>query len=249
MEHGHAYIIGALNALSCQPGLIDRLIKPSKLNSKGYYEVRLNINGQWESILIDDYLLFYKNSDGFTLPYNCSPYHLTNEIWHLILEKALIKRYGGYNFSLNGIENYTLRDLTGAPVTTKRINMITPGTTIGASEESLIADVYNKIDKRLKKGHIVTMVPRNPTQNEQELNKMRGDPPNRIGDGLFSGHSYAILSSAEFEGSDGQLHKVLKLRNPYHSQKWEGDWSYDSHLWTDQLLEQTHCSDSVDGDG
>ena len=81
-----------------QPGLVKRLIRPPTLNKDGYYSVWLNINGVWEETLIDDYMLFYKSLEGQTKLFNCSPYHATNEVWHLILEKAIIKRYGGYYY-------------------------------------------------------------------------------------------------------------------------------------------------------
>ena len=51
--------------------------------------------------------------------------------------------------------------------------------------------------------------------------------------GLIAGHAYGVLGSQELTDSSGAVvHKLIKMRNPWGSEKYIGDWSDDSSLWT-----------------
>ena len=49
--------------------------------------------------------------------------------------------------------------------------------------------------------------------------------------GLCPGHAYSLLDIYELETNQG-LVKLIKLRNPWGNREWQGDWSYNSSLWT-----------------
>ena len=50
--------------------------------------------------------------------------------------------------------------------------------------------------------------------------------------GLITGHAYTILSAHEVN-SRGQRVKLLRLRNPWGSGEWKGQWSDgDNASWT-----------------
>ncbi|EMC95792.1 hypothetical protein BAUCODRAFT_70903, partial [Baudoinia panamericana UAMH 10762] len=51
--------------------------------------------------------------------------------------------------------------------------------------------------------------------------------------GVIGGHAYAVLD--KWESEDKKL-KLLKLRNPWGHQEWEGDWSDGSKLWTADMI-------------
>lgn len=51
-----------------------------------------------------------------------------------------------------------------------------------------------------------------------------------------------MLDAREVEG-----HRLLKIRNPWGTGEWEGDWSDDSDLWTDCLRAELEWSKSDDG--
>lgn len=40
---------------------------------------------------------------------------------------------------------------------------------------------------------------------------------------------------------------MLKLRNPWGSGEWQGDWSDKSKLWTPQIKQQVKFTDGDDG--
>ena len=61
-----------------------------------------------------------------------------------------------------------------------------------------------------------------------------GQYEERTSEEVISGHAYSIMSVQEFN-QDGVNVKLLKLRNPWETEEWSGDWSDKSSLWTPQL--------------
>lgn len=48
--------------------------------------------------------------------------------------------------------------------------------------------------------------------------------------GLTSGHAYSLIGAYELNG-----HKVLKMRNPWSSERYNGPWSDNDSRWTPSL--------------
>lgn len=65
--------------------------------------------------------------------------------------------------------------------------------------------------------------------------------------GLVTEHSYGIIAAASVTGSDGAEAKICKLRNPWGSFEWKGDWGDESEKWTDELKEQLNIKTEDDG--
>lgn len=68
-------------------------------------------NGEWQSVIIDDYIPCYPNGDPLFSKSR------DNSIWVLLLEKAYAKLHGGYKYLTGGIPSEALQDLTGSPTT------------------------------------------------------------------------------------------------------------------------------------
>lgn len=64
--------------------------------------------------------------------------------------------------------------------------------------------------------------------------------------GVVSGHAYSLISIHEFE-HEGEEVKLMKLRNPWGSYEWKGDWSDSSELWTEELRAEIGCEETNDG--
>ena len=60
------------------------------------------------------------------------------------------------------------------------------------------------------------------------------------------GHAYTLLSAAEVLDINGNTVRLVKLRNPWGSGEWNGDWSDASPLWTDELRNQVGFDGSRD---
>ena len=60
--------------------------------------------------------------------------------------------------------------------------------------------------------------------------------------GVIGGHAYAVLKAWE----EGDL-RLLKMRNPWGSTEWEGDWSDGSKLWTPDMMTKLQHTFGDDG--
>ena len=103
------YLISALSGIAEKDNLVKRLFKSSSTSPHGIYSIYLWINGQPKTIIIDDLFPCLPRGNPIVTR---SP---SNEIWVLLLEKALAKVTGSY-FSL---QELTVEDsllmLTGCP--------------------------------------------------------------------------------------------------------------------------------------
>lgn len=89
------------------------MIEDQKVNANGFYYVRLNINGVWRYIAVDNKLPF----SGDEALGAQSFIDNESELWAALIEKAYAKAFAGYDiFARNVPRESYLRDLTGAPV-------------------------------------------------------------------------------------------------------------------------------------
>ena len=68
-------------------------------------------------------------------------------------------------------------------------------------------------------------------------------------EGLTSGHAYTILDALLLTDNYGQQWNLIKMRNPWGSEGYNGPWSDKDHArWTDQLKAEvghTHADDGI----
>ena len=88
--NGNKKLLSYLHVLSQCPELITEKFRVNEFNTLGYYEVILFIDGQWQIVIVDDYVPW--NGDFVS----ARPFD--NEIWLVLLEKAWAKVNGGYAF-------------------------------------------------------------------------------------------------------------------------------------------------------
>lgn len=60
--------------------------------------------------------------------------------------------------------------------------------------------------------------------------------------GIVSGHAYSLISVYEINGV-----QLLKIRNPWGSFEWEGDYGTNSRKWTADLKKKTDKKEADDG--
>ena len=66
--------------------------------------------------------------------------------------------------------------------------------------------------------------------------------------GLISGHAYTLVDTVELEDKkNGEMLKLIKMRNPWGKEKYVGPWSDEDDRWTDDLKAQTNHTVADDG--
>ena len=82
-----------------RPQLIERLFDVRNVNDQGVYAVWINVNGQWEQIVLDDLFPQKNTRAGPSFAFSHSS---DNELWVSLLEKAYAKAYGSYHTITGG---------------------------------------------------------------------------------------------------------------------------------------------------
>ena len=128
------HLDSALSSLAEKYNLIKRLFKTEFYNENGIYQIKLCINGEWTTVVIDDYFPCIPLSSPLVTRSQ------SNELWILILEKALAKVFDCYyNLTFINISDFLLT-LTGCPSFSYNIENI-------QGEEK--KELFNKIKKYL----------------------------------------------------------------------------------------------------
>ena len=103
------YFYSVLSSLAnCYPSIFTKIILSKDYNPNGMYQVKLYIDGEFQTIIIDDYFPCIKGTNVyfFTRPSNF-------EIWPLLIEKAWAKVNGGYLNIVNLWPGDLFKALTG----------------------------------------------------------------------------------------------------------------------------------------
>lgn len=224
---GDCYFLAAISALAEHPKRIQRLFLTKKNHGNGLFAVAMCINGVWEEVLVDDYA---PCDDSKKLAFNSSK---SNELWVVLLEKAWAKVHGGYFNIEAGLTREALRDLTGASVTT-------------FFAKRRPENLWKRIQEAEQRHFVMTAGSDNLSYgSDVHIEKI----------GLSGSHAYSLLSVyildevKDYEGEkvyklrvsedevEGNVHRLVKLRNPWGRGEWTGDWSDADSRWNDQLKE------------
>ncbi|CDW86928.1 calpain family cysteine protease containing protein [Stylonychia lemnae] len=107
-----SWFISAALSLAERPALIERLFVTKLYNELGVYELRLCLNGEWTSVIVDDYFPCLPNGGPIFSKSN------DNQLWILLLQKAFAKVSGSYMSLQSGNPSDLFQDLTGSPTLT-----------------------------------------------------------------------------------------------------------------------------------
>ena len=203
-----SYFISAISAICEYPGLIQKIFINKEYNPDGYYTLLLYIDGEYQSIYLDDYFPCLK---GTNIPY-FSKLNNNNSLWFLLLEKAWAKINRSYKNAISGWPNDVFRAFTG--FSCEELNH---------NEEN--NERIWRIIKSVKenKGIICTS-----SKNEEDLNEV----------GLIPGFTYTVINTYELEDEKKRKIFLLKLRNDLGNSEWNGDWSKQSVYWNEYIKKQ-----------
>ena len=225
-ELGDCYFLSALSALAENPERIKRLFPSLKVSDKGVYETQVYLHGDPTNIVLDDYVPFivepgYENQIAFA---GINP--STRNIWPLLLEKVWAKCNLSYEDIAAGNSAEAFEFLCPAPFDTFYHNADTK-------------TLFDVIDKAKKKGYIIVSDITETEDTElDELSKM----------GLITNHAYSVIDTAMLtDRSTGHVVRLLKIRNPWGTNEWLGDWSDGSKKWTSEFKATVGLEEKEDG--
>ena len=139
-----SHLDSALSSLAEKYNLIKRLFKNDTYNENGLYQIKLCVGGEWTTVVVDDYFPCIPMSSPLVTASQ------SNELWILILEKALAKVYDCYyNLTCLNLSDFFLT-LTGCPSFSYNLENL-------QSEEK--KDIFNKIKNFvLEKKYLVVAI-------------------------------------------------------------------------------------------
>jgi hypothetical protein len=214
----------------------DSKSKDFLFNRNGLINLKVFINGKEVDMILDDYFPFVElssydiNNDNFwTLALSIFDAKSKN-IWPLLLEKAWAKANGNYGNIIKGNIPQAFYFISPSPVDIHKNSDFYPNNT---------DEIYSIIKKADKRGYIICSDISNDISNELKILTAHM--------GLLRNHAYSILSVWELVMRDGDIVKLLKIRNPWGNLEWNGDWSDQSNLWTDEHKKQVGYSNTDDG--
>lgn len=213
--------------------IIDRVFITTSTDNDGMYAVQIFKNGTWHCVVIDDRIPCAETADGAVAPaFACSTEG--NELWVMLLEKAMAKFYGSYQALEGGLTVYGLVDLTGGEA--EEIDLQDEATL----EQVYSGDMWHRLLEYHKAGFLIGA--ESPAGSDTDVSPM----------GIVQGHAYAVLRVVEEVDHRG-THQLVQLRNPWGNTEWQGEWSdRDFDNWTLRMrakLGYNPLDEGADNDG
>eukprot|EP00658_Telonema_sp_P-2_P009957 TRINITY_DN13719_c0_g1_i9.p1 TRINITY_DN13719_c0_g1~~TRINITY_DN13719_c0_g1_i9.p1 ORF type:complete len:679 (-),score=140.25 TRINITY_DN13719_c0_g1_i9:129-2165(-) len=150
-----------------------------------------------------------------------------NETWVMLLEKAWAKLHGSYGAieatSKAGV-SHALHSLTGGDT----------GSILTSSIGSY-AQLNEMLSSAQEGVQVLSLVVRDDGGAVEAI----------AADGIIKSHAYCVIGHTEVELED-RIEALVKLRNPWGSQEWAGDWSDTSTRWTPDMCDRLRHNPVLD---
>jgi len=263
---GDCWLMSVLSCLAAQPSRIKRLFNTKHLTDDGKYEISLfDLDKKaWEQVVIDEYIPC-KLVKGEPKASYAQP--VGEELWVLLMEKAIAKFCGSYGALAGGSASWALSVLTGEMdlvcyikkpdglwklCRASKDNFKKGGRVpycrswLGYKNDKYPLDkVYEVLSQDTAENFAVTCsIKGQVPEAAEEANK----------NGLYTRHEYSLLKVLDEQLDDGTPMRFVILRNPWGMLEWRGDWGDRSDLWNQnpKLLERkqqrnTNAEDANDG--
>ena len=197
-----------------------KVIADRAYNQQGIFRFNFWVKNQWVSVNVDERVPV-KEWGWDWIPWATNP-SKQGAWWMPLLEKAYAKLNQNYDRIIAGSVDEGLRSLTGMPVVA-----IYHQYTDYSSNQLL------KIYKHFAKKNYPSTA---------------GCCKGYGAYGLASGHAYSFLDIAELKDSYGNVaHTIVKMRNPWAKENYNGPWSDKDGRWTDEWASQVNLTKGDDG--
>lgn len=249
---GNCWLLAAMACLTEHKGAIHSIFKTKERNPKGKYRLRLydGVKEKWENIVIDDFIPVDKKAydrDGSCRPLFSQPNG--NELYAMLVEKAFAKFCGSYAALEGGQTIWAIRAMTGDPARSfiqkdgqwSRFDMVNVDTK-GDKRDANFKIKGEKINHDMMFEVLLKY---------HKLGSILCASGASGKDGLHTGHAYSILDVKKATTGmlgTGTTFKMVKVRNPWGSGEWTGDWSDNSNLWNENSAVAKSCEHNPKGD-
>lgn len=204
---GNCYFLSAIAALSEFPNLIYKIFRSKEVSSNNVYEIALFVDGEWQIVIVDDYIPYSKKFDccAFARPNG-------NELWVLLLEKAWAKINGSYLNIIGGLSCDPLTAFTGFYVSKLYTEDI--------KDEKYLDKFWKTIVESDEKNYIMCC----DSKGDEECRQKN----------IVKSHAYTLIGAKEVNYK-GEKIRLCKMRNPWGNKEWNGSWSDTCPRWNDEL--------------
>lgn len=266
---GDCWLLAGMAGIAEFKNRISDLFQEDDLSPNGEYHIKIfDMNTrQWNWVTIDDFIpMDVQGKPIFSKPHG-------NEAWVLLLEKAVAKWFGSY-LRLQGafamVPFMILTDLGQVKCYSQRQigpNMYAPG----------VLDVKLACLRDAHDRNSVGFQPLGTCGIDQAFQELKQaddaeclmaawttkDPPSQAGvgasgeaigsDGIVKGHAYSLTCADFFQADNGEVWRIVQLRNPWGanpSSEWNGELSDHWPGWAmhPKLRKQLHI-DHAGSDG
>ena len=226
---GDCWLMSAFAAIAEFPEVVQSIYITKRYNAYGKYKLRLfDPNEQdWYEEVVDNYI---PCRDGKTPIYAGA----SDEMWVVLLEKAVAKYCGSYANLNGGRTEWALHFLTGYPVFIihsdgkggkwRRSNMHVVGGKEGKARRS---SSWQQTDETFSVEDVFYILREYDEKNAIMCCESPGGDDTDISDnGIVQGHAYTLLGATKVDDF-----LLVHVRNPWGRGEWKGDWSDESSLW------------------
>lgn len=198
--------LSAIASLAEKENQIESIMESKIMSSHGLLKIKLYEFGKEVIFLVDDFF------PCFPLGEPIFGSNFSKSYWVLMLEKAMAKKYNGYSNLRKMSFLNAIVDLTGSPSFSHKI----PSLNVQNNQKLTI--LWDSLTVWLQSKFIVAA----------DTKKLPADPAHKEFD-----HQCActIVHATARENL-----RLVNLRNQFGVMEWEGDWSYQSPLWTNEMI-------------
>ena len=217
---GNCWFISALASVAAVPKRIHNLFLTDFSNDQGIYAARMYALGAPVTVSVDDRIPVTKEngSSSYETIFVKVPDN-DSSTWGTMAEKIAAKYYGNYEHMKIGDPMDAVTAVTGAP-----------GKALWHAEYDA-DELWEQLKEATSKKHVITCATDGDEDNEKsDVN-------------LAQGHAYSLVNIHEL--SNGV--KLIKIRNPWGTETYNGPWSDTSDKWTQELREEVGHTNPGDG--
>lgn len=219
---GNCYFMASISSLTECPQIVAEIFRQHKVQSNGRYEICMKLDGEWNVVIIDDLIPCSKKTRKPIFAKSKG-----NELWAILLEKAWAKVNGGYINTVAGMASEVIECLVNFPYEYNEVAS-------AAQDIEYKEALWRKIMEASANDYIMTTA----IPVREGAKKI----------GLIECHEYTLIEGKELNYK-GKTLRLCKIRNPWGSIRYTGDWSEFYSEWNDYLKTQLNYHDVYDNDG